>query len=265
MRIARRSNMLRCACLQAEVVPGVPVFRVDGELHFGNIRGVVETLEERLNDAIAAKAPLPATSTRTPRATRKPSNDTSVLPPGPMCDSDSRNVFAVAHERLHADATGLDAAEHGVFVAVDSVVAANTPLRGVVLDCSRVVSIDGSACQELAEVMSRFNVARVPLVCAALPGPTRDTMIRYGLSGVPTKPVPGETGNAQLVTTLSISSGMRHILSSTSEHTAHTSMNGEGASAEGGSASEEAHGTVASAEAASAPVAPAAASSVPPV
>lgn len=62
---------------------------------------------------------------------------------------------------------------------------ADTPLRAVILDASRVVDIDATACKELQSVMEAFQTARLEprpqLLIAGLPGPVRDTLDSFGM------------------------------------------------------------------------------------
>ena len=74
---------------------------------------------------------------------------------------------------------------------VDSIVDLETllqldPLRAVIVDGSRVVDIDSTACREMQAVMETYAKAtninpRVVLLFAALPGPVRDTLDLFGL------------------------------------------------------------------------------------
>jgi len=54
-------------------------------------------------------------------------------------------------------------------------------LRAVVLDCSRVIDVDATSCREVAALLDAFARANVPLLLAALPGPVRDTLQRFGV------------------------------------------------------------------------------------
>jgi SulP family sulfate permease len=59
------------------------------------------------------------------------------------------------------------------------------PLRAVILDASRVVDIDATACRELQGVMEAYHQTRILprplLLVAGLPGPVRDTLDTFGL------------------------------------------------------------------------------------
>jgi hypothetical protein len=59
------------------------------------------------------------------------------------------------------------------------------PLRAVILDASRVVDIDATACRELQGVMEAYHQTRILprplLLIAGLPGPVRDTLDTFGL------------------------------------------------------------------------------------
>jgi sulfate permease, SulP family len=55
----------------------------------------------------------------------------------------------------------------------------NTPLRAVILDSSRVVDIDATACRELQTVMAAYRKKGVRLLIAGLPGPVRDILEKY--------------------------------------------------------------------------------------
>lgn len=56
-----------------------------------------------------------------------------------------------------------------------------SPLYAVILDCSRVVDVDANGAVTLKHLSETFQNAGVPLLLAALPGPVRDTLERYGL------------------------------------------------------------------------------------
>ena len=59
-------------------------------------------------------------------------------------------------------------------------------LRAVVLDASRIVDIDASACRELVSVFEAYGksklVPKPALLLSGLPGPVRDTMERFGVT-----------------------------------------------------------------------------------
>jgi len=54
-------------------------------------------------------------------------------------------------------------------------------LRAVVVDCSRVIDIDATGCRALGDARDAFTRAGVPFLLAALPGPVRDTLQRFGV------------------------------------------------------------------------------------
>lgn len=59
--------------------------------------------------------------------------------------------------------------------------------RAVIVDGSRIVSVDGTACRELQATASVLVEMRVELLVVSLPGPVRDMMQRYGVDGVASK------------------------------------------------------------------------------
>ncbi|KAA0154708.1 hypothetical protein FNF29_02237 [Cafeteria roenbergensis] len=101
----------------AKMVPGVIVYRVDGELHFGNIKLV---------------------------ATRRGSSKA----------------------RLDAEREAM---------------LASGVLRAVVVDCVRVSGVDLTACRELQDIVGSYADKGICLLFAALPGPSRDVMERFGV------------------------------------------------------------------------------------
>jgi anti-anti-sigma regulatory factor len=58
---------------------------------------------------------------------------------------------------------------------------ASALLRAVVVDCSRVIDIDATGCRALGDARDSFTRAGVPFLLAALPGPVRDTLQRFGV------------------------------------------------------------------------------------
>jgi hypothetical protein len=65
---------------------------------------------------------------------------------------------------------------------------AATALKGVVVDASRVVAADGTACRELTSLASVYRKNNTRLVFACLPGPVRDAMEAYGVDALPSPP-----------------------------------------------------------------------------
>jgi MFS superfamily sulfate permease-like transporter len=55
----------------------------------------------------------------------------------------------------------------------------NVKLRAVILDCIRVVAMDGTACKELIDTMRAYKRAGVPLLLAGVPGPVRDRIEKF--------------------------------------------------------------------------------------
>lgn len=67
-------------------------------------------------------------------------------------------------------------------------VAQRDVLRGVVVDGSRIVHIDGTAALELKALSAAYRKAGVPLLFACLPGPVRDRLEAYRVDELPAPP-----------------------------------------------------------------------------
>jgi hypothetical protein len=107
--------------------------------------------------------------------------------PEPAAGSE-RNVFALASasspESAHTDYLPLvrsEEADGGDDSQAGARPAAAIQLRGMILDCGRVVAVDGTACRELKSVIAAYRKAKVPLLFACLPGPVRDRMEAYAV------------------------------------------------------------------------------------
>jgi len=111
---------------------------------------------------------------QTPQAPSSPSSMAGLRQRGPAPSADGSATTAAAasgvqwsaRERLEQEADRL-------------------PLRAVILDGSRVVDIDATACRELQEVMEAYQRSRLSprplLLIAGLPGPVRDTLDAFGV------------------------------------------------------------------------------------
>lgn len=60
-----------------------------------------------------------------------------------------------------------------------------TALRGVVVDGSRIVHVDGTAALELKAMSAAYRKAGVKLLFACLPGPVRDRLEAYRVDELP--------------------------------------------------------------------------------
>ncbi|KAA0155797.1 hypothetical protein FNF31_06039 [Cafeteria roenbergensis] len=58
---------------------------------------------------------------------------------------------------------------------------ASSVLRAVVVDCVRVSAVDLTACRELQDIVGSYADKGICLLFAALPGPSRDVMERFGV------------------------------------------------------------------------------------
>ena len=191
---------------------GMLLLRVDGELSFGNIRGLTGRLAAALAgggaggegappppppagppaagraaqaeapaaEAPAAEAPAaPSGWSAAFRRVARGSGGSSAAPAAPAAPH--RTVYATTHGGApRADARG------ALLEGGEPPAGPHPParaLRAVVLDCSRVPELDATACRELGEAAGAFARARVPLLCAALPGPARDRLPHFGLDG----------------------------------------------------------------------------------
>jgi len=188
---------------QATPLPYAKVFRLDGELNFGNVFRVVEPLT-----ALAAAAPppaplLPATASLLAAADAEEvlvaeleERVSGTRPASPLTSLDRpRAVFAI---RTGAGAGGGDAPGAGALIpaAAPPAAAATDPtlpvttvastrddaVAAIILDCVRIVSADGTACLALRDLVQTCKAKGVLLLFVGLPGPTRDMMARYGVN-----------------------------------------------------------------------------------
>ena len=210
---------------------GISVFRLDGELCFGNVANVEERLLKVLTQAAANQ--------KTAAADGDGPGDSAIPTPQPGiggqlptdtsaheidCPYKFRSVFALqatGDDDENDEVTplvGLGLRQHGGSDASTALVAntndnniaasggsglmpRGSPLPHLVLspevssssskrrsrahvvifDCSRVVDVDASGARSINEVSALFRKRGIPLLLAALPGPVRDTLERYGV------------------------------------------------------------------------------------
>jgi high affinity sulfate transporter 1 len=229
---------------------GINVFRLDGELCFGNVHNVEEKLTQILAEATAEDSLSSSTALKNSMSTKlidtKLATDivastaaaessevfsTHGGPPSPILSSSKiphgvkfRSVFALAGEDENADIPLITAPisvlrRRGIggggnssttTPEPDSILIANPPppllqatlqspplaslssskvqrnasgshAHVVIFDCSRVIDVDASGARAINEISALFRKRGVPLLLAALPGPVRDTLERYGV------------------------------------------------------------------------------------
>ena len=142
---------------EARRAPGIVIFRLDGEMCFGNAPDVQEQLLRSLRDASAARRADIALNVKFPRR--------------------SRAVYALSNEDSSDFSSGTVVRGDGGLSSTDEKVA----LRVVIFDCSRIVDMDANGARTLISLVDTFRKRDIVLVLAALPGPVRDTLERYGL------------------------------------------------------------------------------------
>ena len=218
-------------------MPGVRVFRVDGEICFGNVTSV----EEKLLQALAERN-LPTAYEADAREGHGRDMDemshgkglTACVPKRLPAKKEAgafatplnreRTVYALAHGEVHGElhpdspTFGIrrrrsgrrGRAAHEMEAALSEIPCVDeahspksdgslesgepstddirvpvphplSPLFAVILDCSRVVDVDANGAVTLKHLSETFKAAGVPLLLAALPGPVRDSLERYGV------------------------------------------------------------------------------------
>jgi MFS superfamily sulfate permease-like transporter len=225
---------------EARREPGITVFRLDGEICFGNVHSVEERLlsvinarESESNDGgseaphaaadapVASAAPSAASTTAGASSAKSAAYSAVTLmhqgPPSPVLGPPSksrevhfRSVFALSGEEEEvrpqpAQSRGLrrrgglgsqtpGGSEPSLRVDsstadADATAAARSlpPPHVVIFDCSRVVDVDASGAKSLNDVTSTLRARGIPLLLAALPGPVRDTLERYGVDANDTR------------------------------------------------------------------------------
>jgi sulfate permease, SulP family len=174
---------------QAVLIPGVILYRVDGELHFGNIDTVSSLLQKTLTLAAQVEAPreeqhgddgVDIELSMTPHAEDSP------IAGGEKRHHATRRPEVSVSLPIDTDAGtgGQDATAAAAAERMDEervAMLSSGRLHAVVLDCSRVSSIDLSACQELKLLMSMYAKEKVLLILAAMPGPVRDAVEKFGV------------------------------------------------------------------------------------
>lgn len=184
---------------------GVVVIRVHSSLHFGNVKRVMMRLQDILVDGGAVRiderdasetvftqepadaAPTSAEVESELRRAESLREGTKPVPGREATDPVASGSVGAAPadddiERKAADAHGGSNSSLG---SVDSKVALATSssakLKAVVIDCARIVSVDGTAVRELGKVLETYTEHGVKLLFASAPGRTRDTMRKYEL------------------------------------------------------------------------------------
>jgi len=208
----------------ASLVPGVIVYRVDGELHFGNIKAVSTLLAKTLKAADAAGATQAAVDAAA-RAAAKAAEADARAPDVPAAELEKVVVSGgdgpgdgaaepggagPAEPDAPAGASDADGTYHyrkpsrgplpieageeaGAAGAVGgggtrerleaerAAMLSGAVLRAVVVDGVRVSGVDLTACRELRDLVASYRSRGVRLLFAALPGPSRDVMERFGV------------------------------------------------------------------------------------
>jgi sulfate permease, SulP family len=198
------------------------VLRLDGEISFGNVRYVCDSImkqvETRMNalrmkiedSNFAAKggvhgsanSSLPADEVSTDSrivvtlkhvhhrrhamvsASRSSSSEHAVTETEFPCLSLAQRRAAKKKDKTHAEdqqhtSTGVTLTSESVNASTNSL--KKLTLRALVLDASRVVDIDSTGCRELAALREKLKKLNIKLIFAALSGPVRDTLARYGI------------------------------------------------------------------------------------
>ena len=227
---------------------GINVFRLDGELCFGNVHNVEEKLTQILAEATAEDSSSSSTALKNSMSTKlidkklatdlvvanavvASAADSSLVsthggPPSPILTANKimphgvkfRSVFALAGDDETSDIVPLVTAPISVLrrrgvgggngnsttstpepdsisitapplplafasppTAVRTVSQSHAHAHVVIFDCSRVIDVDASGARAINEISALFRKRGVPLLLAALPGPVRDTLERYGV------------------------------------------------------------------------------------
>jgi anti-anti-sigma regulatory factor len=168
---------------EAARVAGVRAWRLDGELHYGNIQSLIAELTKQLHEAVVSSsedegvAHTGADSPATPssRGARQREVYAPRLRGAPQGGNGGERDDDGEAEPLRREEA------RTAHAPTSSATPAHRALRGVVLDCTRVVHIDGTACRELRDVVKDYTKAGVVLLFVAVPGPVRDVMEAYGV------------------------------------------------------------------------------------
>jgi SulP family sulfate permease len=194
---------------EARRAPGALVYRLDGEVSFGNAALVEAHMMEVLRAAAepappAAAAPLappgglpaspgthPALSLREGAAVSGGGGggegEAVMMPAAPSAAPPLRpglRMRACYALSSAPSVSNLEAAPAAAAEPASAPPPASTPppsARAVIFDLSRVVSVDVAGAKMLGALIKAFKKRRVLLLLAALPGPVRDTLARYAV------------------------------------------------------------------------------------
>jgi high affinity sulfate transporter 1 len=199
----------------ASRVPGVLVYRLDGEISFGNAQTVEDRLLAALGEALASPSSHAAGSVRgdggkseSERGSSSDADGGGEAAPLPSRTVGLRMRACYALSSSSSFSNSLSAAAEGAAAASAAAAAAAPraapgppaarvlprPVHAVIFDCSRVVSVDVRGAKTFSTLIKAFQKKKVLLLLAALPGPVRDTLSRYGVCA-DAAPAPAAAGS----------------------------------------------------------------------
>lgn len=175
---------------EAVPVPGMLILRYDSEISFLNVRTLTKRLTAALDLHKASKFSLNESRNMNDSAVGRVHTSvvSNVAPLSSLPQVSSVNHglhFKLKHRTVWAlkaeddpEASFSDALQEA------SAVSHTGKLRSVILDCSRVTDVDYTGAKELSSICDEYAREKVPLVFAALPGPVRDSLQRFGVGSV---------------------------------------------------------------------------------
>ena len=176
---------------EAIPVPGILILRYDSEISFLNVRTLTKRLTAALNlhkaskfsSNISSNSDNPALGSVNISLAANAASPLSSLPRVSLVNQG--NHLKLKHRTVWALQAEDDPEASVSDLHQDVSVTPNAgKLRSVILDCSRVTDVDYTGAKELSSVCEEYARENVPLVFAALPGPVRDSLQRFGVGAV---------------------------------------------------------------------------------